>query len=102
MFRVIATIVVILNLSSATLHNVMVVAGDEATEIGTIPKGEYRKMETLSQDSIRVIFTLGQKREGCLETDLLPLRDTDHCLRDTIRIDDKTQTFELEIENFSR
>lgn len=88
-------LVVILNLSSATLHNVMVVAGDEAKEIGAIPKGEYRKMETLSQDSIRVIFTLGQKREGCLKTDLLPLRDT-------IRIDDKTQTFELEIENFSR
>lgn len=89
------SLVVILNLSSATLHNVMVVAGDEAEGIGTIPKGEYRKLETCAQDSIRVIFTLGQKREGCLETDLLPLRDT-------IRIDDKTQTFELEIENFSR
>lgn len=95
MFRAIATFVVLLNLSSATLHNVMVVAGDEATEIGTIPKGEYRKMETSPQDSIRVIFTLGQKREGWLGTDLLPMRDT-------IRIDDKTQTFELEIENFSR
>ena len=84
--------VVILNLSSATLHNVMVVAGDEAKEIGTIPKGEYRKMETLSQDSIRVIFTLGQKREGWLETEKMS-----HCVGDTIRIDDKTQTFELEI-----
>lgn len=97
MFRVIATIVVILNLSSATLHNVMVVAGDEATEIGTIPKGEHRKLQTLSQDSIRVIFTLGQKREGWLGTEKMA-----HCVGDTIRIDDKTQTFELEIENFSR
>ena len=95
MFRVIATIVVILNLSSATLHNVMVVAGDEATEIGSIESGVCKQVEIPPQDSIRVIFTLGQKREGCLETDLLPLRDT-------IRIDDKTQTFELEIENFSR
>ena len=95
MFRVIATIVVILNLSSATLHNVMVVAVDEATEIGSIESGVCRQVEIPPQDSIRVIFTLGQKREGCLETDLLPLRDT-------IRIDDKTQTFELEIENFSR
>ena len=92
MLRAIATIIVILNLSSATLHNVMVVAGDEAKEIGTIPKGEYRKMETLSQDSIRVIFTLGQKREGWLETEKMS-----HCVGDTIRIDDKTQTFELEI-----
>ena len=91
----IATIVVILNLSSATLHNVMVVAGDEATEIGSIESGVCKQVEIPPQDSIRVIFTLGQKREGCLETDLLPLRDT-------IRIDDKTQTFELEIENFSR
>lgn len=87
--------VVILNLSSATLHNVMVVAVDEATEIGSIESGVCKQVEIPPQDSIRVIFTLGQKREGCLKTDLLPLRDT-------IRIDDKTQTFELEIENFSR
>lgn len=97
MFRAIATLVVILNLSSVTLHNVMVVAGDEAKEIGTIPKGEYRKMETSPQDSIRVIFTLGQKREGWLGTEKMA-----YCVGDTIRIDDKTQTFELEIENFSR
>ena len=50
---------IILNLSSATLYNVMVVVGDEAEEIGTIDKSEYRRIEILSQDSIRVIFTLG-------------------------------------------
>jgi hypothetical protein len=83
-------LVVILNLSSATLHNVMVVEGDNCTEIGTISKGEYRKMETLSQDSIRVIFTLGQKREGWLGTEKMAIRDT-------IKINDNTQTFELEI-----
>lgn len=41
----IATIVVILNLSSATLHNVMVVAGDEATEIGSIESGVCKQVE---------------------------------------------------------
>lgn len=95
MFRALAISIFIFNTSSATLHNVMVVAGDEATEIGSIESGVCKQVEIPPQDSIRVIFTLGQKREGCLETDLLPLRDT-------IRIDDKTQTFELEIENFSR
>lgn len=83
------------NISTATLHNVMVVAGDEATEIGSIESGVCKQVEIPLQDSIRVIFTLGQKREGWLGTDLLPMRDT-------IRIDNKTQTFELEIENFSR
>lgn len=83
-------LVVILNLSSATLHNVMVVEGDNCTEIGTISQGEYRKLETLLQDSIRVIFTLGQKREGWLGTEKMVIRDT-------IKIDDNTQTFELEI-----
>ena len=92
MFRAIATFVVILNLSSATLHNVMVVAGEEAEQIGTIPKGEYRKLETLPQDSIRVIFTLGQKREGWLGTEKMA-----YCVCDTIKIDDNMQTFELEI-----
>lgn len=90
MFRAIATFVVILNLSSANLHNVMVVEGDNCTEIGTISQGEYRKLETLPQDSIRVIFTLGQKREGWLGTGKMAIRDT-------IKIDDNTQTFELEI-----
>lgn len=92
MFRAIATFVVILNLSSATLHNVMVVAGDEATKIGTIPKGEYRKMGTSPQDSIRVIFTLGQKREGWLGTDIIKMTDT-------IKINDNTKMFDIVLEN---
>lgn len=93
MFRAIATFIVLLNLSSATLHNAMVVASDEAEQIGTMPKGEYRKLETCAQDSIRVIFTLGQKREGWLGTEKMA-----HCVGDTIRIDDNTQTFEIVIE----
>ena len=90
MFRALAISIFIFNTTSATLHNVMVVAVDEATEIGSIESGVCKQVEIPPQDSIRVIFTLGQKREGCLRTDLLPLRDT-------IRIDDKTQTFEVEI-----
>ena len=97
MFRALAISIFIFNTSSATLHNVMVVAGDEATEIGSIESGVCKQVEIPPQDSIRVIFTLGQKREGWLETEKMS-----HCVGDTIRIDDKTQTFELEIENFSR
>lgn len=85
MFRAIATLIVILNLSSATLHNVMVVAGDEAKEIGSIESGVCKQVEIPPQDSIRVIFTLGQKREGWLGTEKMT-----HCVGDTIRIDDKT------------
>lgn len=83
--------VVILNLSSAVLHNVMVVEGDEANEIGTIGQGEGRKVEILAQDSIRVIFTLGQKREDWLGTEQWS-GDTD-----TIKIDDKTKIFDIDI-----
>lgn len=82
---------IILNLSSATLYNVMVVVGDEAEEIGTIDKSEYRRIETLPQDSIRVIFTLGQEREGWLGTEKMAIRDT-------IKIDDNTQTFEVDVD----
>ena len=82
---------IILNLSSATLYNVMVVVGDEAEEIGTIDKSEYRRIEILSQDSIRVIFTLGQEREGWLGTEKMAIRDT-------IKISDNVETFEVEID----
>lgn len=80
----------------------MVVAGDEAEQIGTIERGEYRKMEISPRDSIRVIFTLGQEREGWLGTEKMShcnpcLRDTDHLLCDTIKIDDRTEFFELDV-----
>lgn len=80
--------VVILNLSSANLHNVMLVVGDEGIEVGSIKQGEYRKMETPIQDSCRVIFTLGQKREGWLGTEIIKVQDT-------IKIDDNTRIFEI-------
>jgi hypothetical protein len=97
MFKALIATIFLLNLSSAPLHNVMLVVGNEGIEVGSIKQGEYRKLETLPQDSIRVIFTLGQKREGWLGTEKMA-----YCVGDTIRIDDNTQTFELEIENFSR
>ena len=86
MFRALITIV-ILNLSSAALHNTMFVVGDEVVEVGTIPKGEYRKLETFSQDSCRVIFTLGGKCENWLGTGAKSVKDT-------IKIDDKVDVFE--------
>jgi hypothetical protein len=90
MFKALIATIFLLNLSSAPLHNVMLVVGNEGIEVGSIKQGEYRKLETLPQDSIRVIFTLGQKREGWLGTEKMAIRDT-------IKIDDNTQTFELEI-----
>jgi hypothetical protein len=68
----------------------MFVVGDEAVEVGTIPKGEYRKLETSKQDSCRVIFTLGEKRENWLGTGAKSLKDT-------IIINDKTEIFEYEL-----
>lgn len=93
MFRALAISIFIFNTSSATLHNVMVVAGDEATEIGSIESGVCKQVEIPPQDSIRVIFTLGQKREGWLETEKMS-----HCVGDTIIINDKIETFEMEVE----
>lgn len=84
--------VVILNLSSAPLHNVILVVGDEGIEVGSIKQGEYRKLETPTQDSCRVIFTLGQKREGWLGTDIIKMTDT-------IKINDNTKKFDIVLEN---
>lgn len=93
MFRVILSCIVVLNMSSATLNNALLVFEDNCIEIGTIRQGESCKIKSPTQDSIRVIFTLEQKREGWLGTDKIPIRDT-------IKIDDKTNIFELEVEQF--
>ena len=82
---------IILNLSSAALYNVMVVVGDEAEEIGSIERGVCKQVKIPPQDSIRVIFTLGQEREGWLGTEKMAIRDT-------IKIDDNTQTFEVDVD----
>lgn len=84
-------VVLILNLSSANLHNVIVVIGDQFERIGTIPQGEYRKLGTPIQDSCRVIFTLGQKCEDWLGTDMIKMQDT-------IKIDDNTKIFDVVLE----
>ena len=79
-----------MNCASLALHNTMVVVGDEAIEIGGIESGVSKIIEIPQQDSIRVIFTLGQEREDWLGTDILPIQDT-------IYIDDNTETFEVAI-----
>jgi hypothetical protein len=68
----------------------MVVAGDEANEIGGISVGKSRRVEIEDVDSVRVVFRLGKEWIG---TDMLPRRDT-------IRIEDNTKTFEVEVEFF--
>lgn len=68
----------------------MLVVEDEAIELGDIGIGESRRVEVERADSVRVVFRLGDDWIG---TDLLPARDT-------IRIDDNTETFEVEVEFF--
>ena len=87
MLRVILTWIVILNLSSTPLHGAMLFVGDDAIELGCIERGESRRVEVESADSVRVVFRLGDDWIG---TDMLPMRDT-------IEINDKIETFEVEI-----
>ncbi|MBO7220829.1 MAG: hypothetical protein J6V21_06570 [Alistipes sp.] len=88
MLRVILTWIVVLNLSSTPLHDAMLVGGDDAIELGCIERGESRRVEIESADSVRVVFRLGDEWIG---TDMLPMRDT-------IEICDKIETFEVEVE----
>ena len=88
MLRVILTWIVILNLSTTPLHDAMLVVGDEDIELGCIERGESRRVEVESADSVRVVFRLGDEWIG---TDMLPMRDT-------IEISDMTETFEMEVE----
>lgn len=85
MLRVILTWIVILNISSTSLHDAMLVVDDEAIELGRIDCSESRKVEIESTDSVRVVFRLGKEWIG---TDMLPMRDT-------IEISDKIETFEV-------
>ena len=54
---------------------------------GCIERGESRRVEVEDTDSVRVVFRLGDEWIG---TDMLPRRDT-------IIINDKIETFEVEI-----
>lgn len=88
MWRVILTWIVILNLSSTPLHDAMLVVEDDVIELGCIERDESRKVEIESADSVRVVFRLGDE---WISTDMLPMRDT-------IEINDKIETFEMEVE----
>lgn len=88
MLRVILTWIVVLNLSSTPLHDAMLVVEDDAIELGRIERGESRRVEIESADSVRVVFRLDDEWIG---TDMLPIRDT-------IEISDLTETFEMEVE----
>lgn len=98
MLRALAIWIIILNTSTITLSNAMLVVEDEAIELGDIGIGESRRVEIGESlrveveraDSVRVVFRLGDEWIG---TDLVELRDT-------IRIEDNTETFEVEVETF--
>lgn len=87
MWRALAIWIVILNTSTITLSDAMLVVEDEAIELRDIAVGESRRVEVERADSVRVVFRLGDEWIG---TDMLPLRDT-------IKISDETEIFELEI-----
>lgn len=93
MFRLILIWLTIFNTSTTTLHNTMLVVGDEAYDVGKIKKGNYGRVELPgdTRDSIRVIFTLGQGREDWLGTDMLPLQN--------VIISDSTETYEIFLED---
>ena len=88
MWRALAIWIAILNTSTITLSDAMLVVEDEAIELGNIAVGESRGVEIESADSVRVVFRLGDEWIG---TDMLPMRDT-------IEISDMTETFEMEVE----
>lgn len=97
MWRALAIWITILNTSTTTLSDAMLVVEDEAIELGNIAVSESRRVEVeeirrveIDADSVRVVFRLGDEWIG---TDILPMRDT-------IRIDDNTETFEVEAEFF--
>lgn len=90
MFRLLTICMVIINISSATLHNAMIVADDDVVPIGTIDIHEEIVVEVPSKDNYRVIFTLKQESEEWL--------GTDNIKSDTLRISDKTKIFEIEVE----
>ena len=87
MFRLLTICMVIINISSATLHNAMIVADDDVVPIGTIDIHEEVVVEVPSKDNYRVIFTLKQDSEEWL--------GTDNIKSDTLRISDKTKIFEI-------
>lgn len=77
----------LLNISTATLHNVSLVSNNEVVNIGTIKSGEHKRAELSSRDSVRVIFTLSQERQDWLATDRMAVDD--------IIISDTTTTYNV-------
>lgn len=88
MWRVILTWIVVLNTSTITLSDAILIIEDEAIELGDIGIGESRMVEVERADSVRVVFRLGDEWIG---TNILPSRVP-------IIIDDKIETFEVEVE----
>lgn len=89
MFKFFAIILIIINTSSANLNNLIILVDNEVFNIGRLKKNEVKRVEIHNKDSIRVLFTLGHEREDWLGTSLISVRDT-------IKISDSTEIFDVE------
>lgn len=89
MIKLLFIAIVILNVSSATLHNVSIVYGDNEVKVGKIDVNESKRVD-IQDDSVRVLFTLGKDKKDWLCTDLMSVRDT-------IKISDYLETFDVEL-----
>jgi hypothetical protein len=87
MFKVIFAWLVVLNASSIRLHETMLIVNDESFIVGDIRIGESKMVEIPKVDSVRVVFQLGDEWIG---TSVLPMQDT-------IKIENNTETFNVEI-----
>ena len=87
MLKVIFAWLVVLNASSTILHDTMLVVNDESFIVGDIRIGESKRVEITNVDSVRVVFRLGDEWIG---TSISPIKDT-------IKIENNTETFNVEI-----
>lgn len=89
MIKLLFIVIVIFNTSSATLHNVSIVYGDNEVKVGKIDVNESKCVD-IQGDSVRVLPTLGKDKKEWLCTDLMSVRDT-------IKISDDIEIFEAEL-----
>lgn len=87
-----AIILVLLNLSSAPLEDVIVVHREDGYDVGCISRGQTERIIVAMRDSIRVVFKVAGS-DKWLGTELMPVRDT-------ITLSNSTKTFEVDIEKF--
>ena len=88
MFKIALIYITILNLSSHTLPNTVLLNGSEAVEVGDIEIGKSVTVSVPRQDSVAVVFKIGK----LIGTEPMPVQDT-------IKITDNTHIFEYTLVN---